>query len=69
MSSYLSLQQHPVSVNHNINNGMRAADGSKETLGLQEKSPSRGLRYLANITNIFDVATRNKSSPTRVHTL
>jgi len=31
---------------HNINNGMRAADGSGDTLGLQEKAPSRGMRYL-----------------------
>ena len=54
---------------HNINNGMRAADGSGDTLGLQEKAPSRGMRYLVNITNKFHVATRNTSSPTRTHTL
>ena len=35
--------------NHNINNGMRAADGSGDTLGLQEKAPSRGMRYLVNV--------------------
>ena len=54
---------------HNINNGMRAADGSRDTLGLQEKAPSRGMRYLANITNKFHVATLNTSSPARRHTL
>ena len=54
---------------HNINNGMRAADGSGDTLGLQEKAPSRGMRYLVSITNKFDVATRNTSSPARTHTL
>ena len=27
---------------HNINNDMRAADGSGDTLGLQEKAPSTG---------------------------
>ena len=54
---------------HNINNDMRAADGSGDTLGLQEKAPSRGMRYLLNITNKFHVATRNTSSPTRTHTL
>ena len=48
---------------------MRAADGSGDTLGLQEKAPSRGMRYLVkNITNKFHVATRNASSPTRTHT-
>ena len=44
---------------HNINNGMRAADGSGDTLGLQGKAPSRGMRYLVNIINKFHVATRN----------
>ena len=49
---------------------MRAADGSGDTPGLQEKAPSRGIRYLVkNITNIFHVATRDTSSPTRTHTL
>ena len=38
---------------HNINNGMRAADGSGDTQGLQQKAPSRGMRYLVNITNKF----------------
>ena len=47
---------------HNINNGMRAADGSGDTLGLQGKAPSRGMRYLVkNITNKIHVATRNTS--------
>ena len=33
---------------------MRAADGSGDTLGLQEKAPSRGMRHLVkNITNNF----------------
>ena len=68
--SYVSLQQHPVGDSHNINNGMRAADGSGDTLGLKEKVPSRGMRYLVkNITNKFHVATRNTSSPTRTHTI
>ena len=49
---------------------MRAADSSGDTLGLQEKAPSRGMRYLVkNITNNFHVATRNTSSPTCTHTL
>ena len=49
---------------------MRAADGSGDTLGLQEKAPSRGMRYqVKNVTNTFHVATRNTSSPTRTHTL
>ena len=66
----LSLQQYPVGDSHNTNNnGMRAPDGSEDTLGLQEKAPSRGMRYLVNITNKFHVATRNTSSPTRTHTL
>ena len=30
---------------------------------IEEKSPSRGMRYLVNITNKFHVATRNTSSP------
>ena len=68
--SYVSLQQYPVGDSHNINNGIRAADGSGDTLGLQEKAPSRGMRYLVkNITNKFHVATKNISSPTRTHTL
>ena len=41
----LSLQQYPVGDSHNINNGMRAVDGSRDTLGLQEKAPTRGMRY------------------------
>ena len=65
----LSLQQYPVGDSHNIDTGMRAADGSGDTLGQQEKAPSRGMRYLVNITNKFHVATRNTSSPTRTHTL
>ena len=65
----LSLQQYLVGDNHNINNGMRAADGSGDTVGLQEKAPSGGMRYVVNITNNFHVATRNTSSPTRTHTL
>ena len=66
----LSLQQYPVRDSHNINNGMRAAGGSGDTLGLQEKAPSRGMRYLVkNVTNKFNIATRNTSSPTRTHTL
>ena len=65
----LSLQQYLVGDSHNINNGMPAADGSGDTLGLQETAPSRGMLYLANITNIFHVATRNTSSPTRTYTL
>ena len=49
---------------------MRAADDSGDTLCLQEKAPSRGMRYLVkNITNKFQVATRNTLSPTRTHTL
>ena len=69
MMSSVSLQQYPAGDSHNINNGMRAADGSGDTLGLQEKAPSRGMRYLVkNITNTFHVATRNPSS-TRTHTL
>ena len=46
-------QQYPVGDSHNINNGMRAADGCEDTLGLQEKASSRGMRYLVNITNTF----------------
>ena len=65
----LSLQQYPVDDSHNINNGVRAADGSGDTLGLQEKAPSRVMWCLVNITNEFHVATGNKSSPTRTHTL
>ena len=65
----LSLLQYPVGDSHNINDGMRAADASGDTIGLQEKAPSRGMRYLVNITNKFHVATRNTSSPTRTHTL
>ena len=58
----LSLQQYPVGDSHNTNNnGMRAPDGSEDTLGLQEKAPSRGMRYLVNITKKFHVATRNTS--------
>ena len=41
-------KQYPVVDSHN--NRMRAADGSGDTLGLQEKAPSRGMRYLGNIT-------------------
>ena len=56
----LSLQQYPVGESHDINYGMRAADGSGDTLGLQEKAPSRGMRHLVkNITNKFHAATRN----------
>ena len=44
-----------------VNNGMRAADGSGDTLGLQEKALSRGMWYLVNITNKFHVDTRNTS--------
>ena len=66
----LSLQQHLVGDSHNINNGMCAADGSGDTLRLQEKALSRGMRYLVKyITNKSHVATRNRSSPTRKHTL
>ena len=54
---------------HNINDVMRAADGSGDTLGPQEKVPTSGMRYLVNVINKFHVATRNKSSPTRTHTL
>ena len=36
-----------------------------DTLGLQEKTPSKGMRYLVNITNMLHVATRNTWSPTR----
>ena len=64
-----SLQQYPVGDSHNINSDMRAADGSGDTLGLQEKAPSRDMRYLVNITNKFHVATRSIPSPTRTHTL
>ena len=60
----LSLRQYPVGDNHNINNGMRAADGSGDTLGLQERAPSRGTLYLVNISKMFHAATRNTSSPT-----
>ena len=35
--SYVSLRQYPVGGSHNIN-VMRAADGSGDTLGLQEKA-------------------------------
>ena len=31
---------------------MRAADGSGDTLGLQEKAPSRGMRYIVKISQI-----------------
>ena len=55
----LSLRQHPVGDSHNTNNGMRAADGSGDARGLQEKAPSRGMRYLLDITNHSRVATRN----------
>ena len=48
---------------------MRAEDGSGDTLRLQEKAPSRGMRYLVNITITFHVATRNTLSPTSTHTL
>ena len=54
---------------HIINNGMRAADGSGDKLGLQEKSPSRGMRSVVNSTNIVHVATRNISSPSYMDTL
>ena len=57
----VSLQQYPVGDNHNINNGMRAADGSGDTPGLQEKAPSRGMQYVVNINNKFHGATRNTS--------
>ena len=40
-----------------------------ETRAVYRKAPSRGMRYLVNITTIFLVATRNTSSPTRTHTL
>ena len=42
----LSFQQYPVGDGHNINNGMCAAGGFGDTLRLQEKAPSRGMRYL-----------------------
>ena len=48
---------------------MRAADGSWDTRGLQEKAPRWGMRYLVNITNKFHVAARSTSSPTRTRTL
>ena len=59
----LSLQQYLLRDSHNINNGKRAADMVPETpyVGLQEKAPSRGMRYLVNITKKFHVATRNTS--------
>ena len=40
----LSLQQYPVGDSHNINNSMRAADGSGDTLSLQEDALRRGMR-------------------------
>ena len=48
-----------------------AADGSGNTLliSLQEMAPNRGMRYLENITNKFQFATRNTLSPTCTHTL
>ena len=67
MMSSVSLQQYPAGDSHNINDGRRAADGSGDTLALQENAPSRGI--LVNITNIFHVATGSTSSPTRTHTL
>ena len=63
----LFLLQYPVGDSHNINDGMRASDGSGGMLGLQEQDPSRGMRYLVNITSIFHVAARSTSSPTRTH--
>ena len=49
----------------NINYGMRAADGSGDTLGLEEMAPSRGMWYLVNTKKKNHVATRNTASPTR----
>ena len=34
---------------------MRAADGSGDTLSLQEKAPSRGMRYLAKIISLINI--------------
>ena len=65
----LSLPRAVSSGSQNINNGTRAADVSGDTLGLQKKASSNGMRYLVNITNKFHVATRNTSSPTRTHKL
>ena len=45
--SSVSLRQYPVGYSHHINNGMRAADGPGDTLRVQEKAPSRGMRYVA----------------------
>ena len=39
-------------VSHTVNNGMRAADGSGDTLGVQKKAPSRSMRYLVKIPQI-----------------
>ena len=61
MSSVSLYSSITVGDGHNINNGMCAADGSGDTLRLQEKAPSRGMRYLVKyITKIKHVATRNK---------
>ena len=70
MSSVSPYSSYPAGDSHNINNGMRVADSSGDTLGLQEKAPSRGIRYLVNVTNKFrfHVAT-STSSPTRTNTL
>ena len=60
----------PVGDSHNINSDMRAAESSGDMLSLQEKAPSRGMRYLVIIIKKFLVSTRNtSSSPTRTHTL
>ena len=54
---------------NNINNGMRAAAGSGDTIGLHEKTSSRGMQYLVKYHKKFNVSTRKTSSPTRTHTL
>ena len=60
----------PVGDSHNINSDMRAAESSGDMLSLQEKAPSRGMRYLVIIIKKILVSTRNtSSSPTRTHTL
>ena len=50
--SPVSLYSSILWVSHTVNNGMRAADGSGDTLGVQKKAPSRSMRYLVKIPQI-----------------
>ena len=54
MLKYVSLQQYLAGYSHNTNNGMRAVDGSGDTIGVQEKAPSRDSHNINNSMRAVD---------------